>query len=697
MNLSEKDFLLEVGTEEIPSGYLEPAILELKDNFIRKAKELRLNFKDLKTFGTPRRIAIIVYGLEDRQERMVVETLGPPERTGFDEAGNPTKAAVGFARSQGVDVKELKIKETERGRYLIAVKEIPGERTETILGILIPELIQSLHFPKSMRWGTNEFRFVRPIQWILALYGNKPVKCEIAGIRSGRQTYGHRFLSPNSIDIKEPSEYVNRLRVHFCLVDHEERKTFLLKQLQQISKKLKLKINYSDELLSTVINLVEYPVPIVCEIPEKFMTLPERVLSSILNEQQKFFTTTDLNGHITRKFVAVSNNKPRTFSVLRTGYERVVSARLADADFFFKEDLKVSLQDRVGKLKQLIFFDKIGTYHDKVLRLKNIVKSIAEKYTPQIAEKVMRAAELCKADLVTHMVTEFPKLQGVMGMEYARKSGEDDEIAQAIYEHYLPLSAGGELPKTQTGAVLALADKIDNIVAGFILGYTPTGTADPFGYRRQALGIINILLNTEIDISISELCDLAIKELERAVSFDKAGVKKSIIEFFRVRYSNLLASENFQKEFIDSVIGEVELNPAKMKEKLIILTESARDEKFNSLLLAYKRIVNILGKHENIEIHREKLIEPAELELYNAFTGIKEDYYNALSMRKYREALKKLYTLVEPINNFFDRVLVMSEDINLRNNRLGLLNNLKKMFFEYADFSQLPVKNAEVK
>ncbi len=694
MEASAKDFLLEIGTEEIPAAYVHSISCELKDNFIEKAKELRLRYVDVKNYSTPRRIAIIVYGLSERQETVLLEIRGPAERVAFDENKKPTQAAIGFAKAQGVDVRNLKIKETERGRYVVAVKEIYGERTEKILETLIPELLQLLHLKKSMRWGSNEFRFLRPIQWLVALYGNKTLKCGIAGLKAGKQTYGHRFMAPAPVNIKTPSEYLSKMRSLYCIVDREERKEFLRKQFSQISKRLKLNILYSEELFSTVIDLVEYPFPVVCSFPEKYMSLPERVLSNVLNEQQKFFTTADHNGRLTTKFIAVSNTKPRRQNVLRSGYEKVVSARLADAEFFFKEDLKIPLEARVEKLNQLIFFEKLGTYYDKTIRLKEIVKELTEKIAPNLTERLIRAAHLCKADLVTHMVSEFPKLQGVMGMEYARHEGED--VAIAIYEHYLPTYAGDELPKTIPGIVLSIADKMDNIVSGFILGNVPTGTADPYAYRRQALGIINSLLNAKLRLSISELCDIVIKYISSMINFDRHAIRNAVMEFFKVRISGLFAGSEFPKEFIDSVINSPSLDVVDMRKRIEAFQEVSKDEKFNALLLCYKRIVNILGKSDFIEVNESLFKEKEESNLFEVLKNIEGSYSEKLNAEEYAEAIRGLYSLIDPINNFFDRVLIMSEDINLKQNRLALLNNLKKLFTKFADFSKLPVKSVEV-
>lgn len=695
MSTSARDFLLEIGTEELPSGCIESVTSELKQNFIKMAKDLRLKYSDVSVFSTPRRLAIIVYKLHERQETVRIEIVGPAERIAFGEDKKPTQAAIGFAKSQGVDVNDLRVKETERGRYVLAVKEIHGERTEKVLEGLLPELIQSLHFPKSMRWGSNEFLFVRPIQWLVALFGNKTLRCEIAGLKSGRQSSGHRFMAPNSLTIKEPSEYVNKMRSVFCIVDRDERKEFLKKQLQQISKRLKLNIIYNDELFSTVIDLVEYPVPIVCTLPEKYMTLPEKVLRNVLNEQQKFFTTVDKDGRPTSKFIAVSNTKPRTQNVLRAGYERVVSARLADADFFFREDLKVPLSERIENLKQKVFFEKLGTYYDKTMRLKEIVKNLSEKIAPHLTEKVVRAAYLCKADLVTHMVSEFPKLQGVMGMEYARHDKEDEDVAIAIYEHYLPTYAGDELPKTIPGIILGLADKMDNIVSGFILGNVPTGTADPYAYRRQALGIINSLLNAKLNLSISDLYDIVEKNLSSVIEFDRGSVKNIVLEFFKTRISGIFTGANFSKELVDAVINVDSMDVVDIQKRLIALEGLSKDERFNSFLLCYKRIVNILGRHDFIEINPAQLIEKEEINLFEAFKNISGIYDKKLTGGEYMDAIMELYSLIEPINNFFDKVLIMSEDINLKQNRLALLNNLKKLFTKFADFSKLPIKNVE--
>ena len=508
------ELLFEIGTEEIPAGFLSKAVVDMEE-IIRKAlTENRLAFDGIKCLATPRRLVLYVAHLSARQEDQTVEKLGPARKAAFDENGQPTKAAIGLARGQGIDVSRLETMTTEKGEYLGVRKTIAGRNTRELLPDILKEFMMAIPFRKSMRWADSTLRFARPVHWLLALYGGEVVDLKIENIQSGNQSYGHRFMNPAPFNVTGFEDYLTKAGENFVIVDQSERTRLILEEAQKSAAEIGGKLFFTDDLLKTVSFIVEYPVIVRGGFEEEFLKIPKDVLTTTMISHQKYFPVVNNDGKLLPYFIAVSNTRPRDISVVAKGNERVLRARLADASFFFEEDKKVPLEDRVESLKKVVFHTLLGTSHKKVLRFRKLAVKIASKVKPSVKKNVDRAALLAKADLESLMVGEFSELQGIMGREYALIAGEKPEIANAIYEHYLPVVAGGDLPLSDEGAIVGIADKMDTIAGFFGVGMPPTGTADPYALRRQALGVINIILSRRYPLGLNFLIDESLNMLK---------------------------------------------------------------------------------------------------------------------------------------------------------------------------------------
>ncbi|MBP1723163.1 MAG: glycyl-tRNA synthetase, beta subunit, partial [Deltaproteobacteria bacterium] len=546
------ELLLEIGTEEIPSGFIPKAMEEMQSLLEKAFQAQRIGYKDVKAMGTPRRLVLVATGVAPAQEGRIVETIGPAKRIAFDPQGNPTKAALGFARGQGIPVEELMTVRTEKGEYVCARKEEKGEETFQLLPAILPRLIASIPFPKSMRWMDLDNSFARPIHWLLALFDGKVIPFQIGNIASGNVSRGHRFMALGSFQVKDLPDYLRRLKNSFVIVNPEERRELILAEVNQAASEVSGHIFKDDGLLEIVTHLVEYPVAIRGGFGKEFLSLPREVLISAMREHQRYFSVCDSKGDLLPFFVAVSNTKPRDPRVVIRGNERVLRARLSDAQFFFMEDQKVPLIQRLEGLKKVVYHSKLGTSYEKVMRISALADFLAQRIDPSLLETVKRAALLCKGDLITGMVGEFPSLQGVMGQVYARLSGEKEEVAQAILEHYLPAAAGGALPTSQPGAILSLADKLDTITGCFGVGLIPTGTADPYALRRQTLGIINIILGRRFSLSLSELIQKSLSLLREKIERPPQEIQADVLDFFKGRLQNLLVSRGISADVVEA-------------------------------------------------------------------------------------------------------------------------------------------------
>ena len=684
-----KELLFEIGTEEIPAGFLSKAVVDMEEIIRKSLTDKRIAFDGIKCLATPRRLVLTIKDLAPKQEDQTVEKLGPAKKAAFDENGQPTKAAIGFARGQGLDVSHLETITTEKGEYLGARKTIAGQPTKDLLPDILKEFMLAIPFRKSMRWADYTLRFARPIHWILALYGGEVVPMKIEDIESGNTSCGHRFMSPASFAVTSFEDYLNKARENFVIADPAERKKLILEEAQKAVAEVGGKLFYTDDLLETVSFIVEYPVIVRGGYEEEFLKIPKDVLTTTMISHQKYFPVVNEAGKLLPYFIAVSNTKPRDISVVAKGNERVLRARLADASFFFEEDKKVPLEDRVESLKKVVFHTLLGTSHKKVMRFRKLAVKIAAKVKPSAKKNVDRAALLAKADLESLMVGEFSELQGIMGREYALIAGEKPEIANAIYEHYLPIVAGGELPQSDEGAIVGLADKMDTIAGFFGVGMPPTGTADPYALRRQALGIINIILSREYPLSLNFLLDESLALLKDVLKKPTEEVKKDILEFFKGRLQNQLIAQGYAYDTVDAVLSADIGELVEVIEKVKALEEFRKHPDFEPVSIAFKRVDNILKDFKGGQFDVNLLVHNSEINLFSYFDNIKPRVEKGIVEKDFAAALNKLAALRPHVDNFFDNVMVMDKDEKVRFNRQSLLAEISALFHKIADFSKI--------
>ena len=685
-----KELLLEIGTEEIPAGFVPQALMDLEALAKKELEANRIDFSGTKTLGTPRRLVLAIESVSEKQRDEETRKIGPSKQAAFDAKGNPTKAAIGFAKGQSVPVESLTVVQTEKGEYVCAVKKESGRPTAELLSSLLPKWILSIPFQKSMRWADIPIRFVRPIHWILALFGGEVVPFEVNPIRSGNVTYGHRFMNPGPLTVKDFQSYLQKTREAFVIVDPLERKRKIEDEMIREGARVSGRVLKDEDLLDEVSFLVEYPVALCGGFDHKFLSLPREILIHSMKEHQRYFPLVDDHGVLLPHFVCVSNIMPKNREVVVKGNEKVLKARLSDAAFFFEDDLKIPLEKRLDQLKKVVFQAKLGTSYEKVMRFKELALWMAERIDPKLRDAVERASLLCKADLVTGMVGEFPKLQGVVGREYARLSKEKPEVAEAIYEHYFPGFAGDRLPSSPIGDIVSVADKMDTIVGCFGVGLVPTGTADPFGLRRQALAIIRIILEKQYSLSLRGLIEESGKQLKEKMERPFEEVKQEVLDFFRVRYQNFLLDKGYPFDVTDAVLSISFDELLDVQGRIDALRKAREWKDFESIVIAFKRAMNILkGSPPKKEMKLSLFVEAVEKDLYQAFVLAKEKISTSLSAKDNEAALLEMTRMKKPIDDFFDGVMVMVEDEAIRNNRLALLDEIGKVFLRIADFSKL--------
>ncbi len=686
--MDKSELFFEIGTEELPASFVKIGMDLLQTKFSDLLNKNLIKFSEINTFGTPRRIGFYISEINLKQEDSIIEQTGPAKRVAFDENGNPTKAAIGFAKSQGVDVNDLEIIETPKGEYVAVKKIIKGKETYGILVEKFPEFIKSIVFPKNMRWGNEKISFGRPIKWIVALLGDKVIEFQYGYYKSQKFSKGHRFLSPEKFEIKDHKQYFEELKNRWVIANFEERKRYLMNQINELANEKNFIVDEDEELIDEVTNLVEYPFPVIGEFEEHFLKLPKEVVITTMKVHQKYFPVYDKNGKLLNYFITISNMKAKNMDVVKKGNERVIRARLNDANFFFEEDKKYKLDYFVEKLRKVVFYNKLGTSYEKMERFKDIAVYLANTLNPDKAKVTERAAYLCKGDLETNMVYEFPELQGIMGKYYALHSGETEEVATAIYEHYLPRFSGDEIPETDAGAFISIADRIDSITGFFIINEIPTGNADPFALRRHALAIINIILKKGYRISLRELIERAISlYLIKFQKIDK-NVKSSIIDFIKQRFRNFM-TEQFNYDEIDAVIDIDFDDIYRSYKKIEALHKMKKDEIFVNLITPFKRIANITKDWKETIVVPEYFSTDEEKRLYKYFNEINENFQNEIKNENFINALKELTKLKEPIDSFFDNVLVMDKDEKLKKNRLSLLKTIYNSFISVGDLKKL--------
>lgn len=678
--------LLEIGTEEIPARFIPLALVMLKSNAESIFAEYSIGFSDMNAYATPRRLALLVKGIPPMQKDSVKEVYGPAKKAAFDEHGTPTRAAIGFAQSQGIDVNDLVVRRKEKGEYVVAVIHHKGAPVTDLLHEALKKIVLSLNFPKSMRWGNGDLRFVRPIHWIMALLDDTTIVFEIDGVKSGNITKGHRFLSPGSFVVKEIPSYINLLENNYVVADLEERRRRIGEGIERLAASVEGRALRDEELITTVTNLVEYPVPVLCEFPPEYLRLPKELLITVMKDHQKYFAVENDHGELKNYFVVISNTKDENAETIKKGAERVIKARFEDARFYYEEDIKKTLHSRIQDLSRVTFHDRLGSLYDKTQRVVTLASFLSETLLPQLKQSIERAAWLCKTDLTTGVVREFPELQGLMGKYYAMHDGEEHEVAEAIMQQYLPLHSGGRLPESDVGALLSLSDKIDNIVSFFAVDIVPTGSEDPFALRRQALAVIAILMEKGYPATLRTL----IADAEENVSDRRPSLSDEVFRFFAQRIEPLFSSLQYESDVIQSVIPLMDSVPvAEMRKRMDAIKKFTSDAEYTSFLLAMKRIHNIVPKADVPALKPELLLEEQEKSLYGELESVKPTFDTLLTNKKYYDSLKRLSTLTGTINNFFDKVLVMDKRDDIKLNRFALLQEVKKMASFIADFSKL--------
>lgn len=709
--------LFEIGTEEIPAKFMPGILKQLKELAAAKMQELRIPFEDITVYGTPRRMAFIADGVAETQADVVVEAKGPSVKIAY-VSGAPSKAAQGFARGQGVDVKDLVV----RDNYVYAVKHLAGQPVVELLPGLLMDILTSLSFPKTMRWADYEFRFVRPIRWMVALFGDQIIPVEICGVKSGKFSMGHRFMQQSlkaaaesqgllsaalskvgnkvysalagvkgAVEIPSAGDYKKVMYDNFVMVDQDERRALILQQIKDLAAQNGGEAEINEDLLEEVNYLVEWPTALCGKFEEKFLSLPKECIITPMREHQRYFPVLDEDGNLLNKFITVRNGGSEHLDIVTHGNERVLRARLSDAEFFFNEDRATKLEDRLEKLKTVSFQEGLGNMYDKSERLVKMAEMLRFAInTPVDEEELRRCALLCKTDLVTGMVIEFTELQGVMGREYALLDGEKPEVATGIFEHYLPRFAGDALPATTIGRIVGIGDKLDNICATFSRGLAPTGSQDPYALRRQALGVINILLDANYHISLAKIIAGTLYLLD--IKPEETGkLVPQIMEFFKQRLRNLLMDQGIRYDVIDAVFAD------KRNDDMVDLAVRCKAladyvEAGNAELLVQVsvRVSNLCKKIEKeVAISGALFKDESENKLHEVVAAVSKEIIPEIVLYDYAAVLKAGEKVIEPVNAFFDNVMVMDEDENVKNNRLAMLEEVRGIVNAVGDLSLL--------
>jgi glycyl-tRNA synthetase beta chain len=691
--VSQLDFILELGVEEIPASYFGPAIAYIRERLAKELGARRLPYAKMEAWGGPRRLALGLWGLESLQPDVEEELIGPPLSAAYDANGNPTRAAMGFAKGQGVAVSDIFTIATPKGQYLATRRSLKGRPAGEILQEIVPAILGSLPFPKVMRWGQGDQQFARPVHWLLAVLGGEVLPLSFAGVKSGKVSFGHRFLHPGAVVITSPGEYQERLAETHVQVDFNARREMVLAEIGEAARKsnAELSVVLDEDLVAEVANLLEEPAAILGHFDSQFLDLPLAVSATAMKEHQRYFPVLDSQGRQAPYFVAVNNTRARDMEVVRRGHERVLRARLEDARFYYEDDKKVSLADRARDLERVVFHNLLGSYREKMERVSALAQALAQETAPERAKTVERAAFLAKCDLVTGVVKEFPSLQGVMGREYALADGEPPEVAEAIAEQYLPTRAGGALPQTPAGAVLAVADKLDTICGCFAVGLVPTGAADPLALRRGALGVILIFLARGWAFSLEPYIDRALASLPQPPKRPAREAKNEILDFFQARLKSHVLSQGVSADGAEAVLCLHGASPLAATRRALALEELKKREGFRDLAQTFKRVVNIIRKFGGKELALDPNLLDAEAEknLLAEIALLESESGAMLAQGDFPTLLNRIVGLMGPVDAFFDDVLVDDPDPELKNARLALLNRASKLFELIADFSKI--------
>lgn len=687
-----KNYLLfEIGVEELPSRFVNSTLEQIKNNLNKMLKENRITFNDIQTYGTPRRLTFIINEISERQENLEEEVKGPSKKIALDADGNFTKPALGFMKSKGLKEDDVCFKTVGKDEYIFGTIRQEGKQTSEVLKEILPEAVKAVTFPKAMRWGGKNIRFARPIRWILTLLNDSVLEIDLEGIKSSNITKGHRFLGEKEFSVNSLEDYLEKLEKNYVILDQNKRKDMIKNQCIEVANSLGGEVEFEDDLLEEITHLVEYPTAFYGEFDPDYVKLPKEVVTTPMQQHQRYFPVVK-NGKLLPNFIAVRNGDKYKIDNVKAGNEKVLEARLADALFFYKEDTKKSLESYIEKLKSVVFQAKLGTVYEKTLRIKKLSLDILNMLgLSSESDDAKRAAKLSKADLVTGMVFEFTELQGIMGREYAKVSGENEAVSDAIFEHYLPRFSGDILPKTNIGIALSIADKIDSIVGFFAIGIQPTGSQDPYALRRQALGVLSILMDKKLELDLGEVIDYALNNYSN-IEFDRQEVKAQIMEFFNERIKNLFRELGIRYDVIDAVISADISDISDMHARAIELNNWLEKDELVEMLTAFNRVSTLAQKAPSDEVKEELLKEEAEIKLNSEFKDTQTKVEDLLKDKKYSEALDAFASLRPVIDNMFDSVMVMDKDESIKNNRLGLLKKIYDTMLKICDLSKIVYK-----
>ncbi len=698
------DVLLEIGTEELPSSYIAPALEQMQMLTSNILNEKKVEFGEIRTYSTPRRLVLMITSVEDKSKDNVCEFNGPSEKAGKDANGNWTQAILGFSNKHKVKPEQLSVKDTPKGRYYTFTQKIKGEKVTKILAEMFPAIIQKIYFPKTMVWESSCLKFARPIRSIIAMYGDKIIKFSLANglIKAGNKTIGLHTLTTKPILIKSVSAYKQTLQDNCVLIDQQERKERIVSSINEVANTISAKAILDESLVNEVNQLVEYPTAVLCKFNEKYLKLPPEVLITCLKKQQKCFALKDNTGKLTNYFINIRNGKSENLDIVRAGYEKVVVARLEDSIFFYDNDIKKPFEQSIERLKGLIFQKEIGTVYEKLTRIKAVANFINEENKLNINKDTLtRVIDLSKTDLVSDMVFEYPELQGIMGRIYSKVAGESDEISKAIEQHYWPLSASGTLPENILSVVVSLADKIDTVVADFAIGLEPSGSADPYGLRRMAIGIVRMIREFLPETDFEKILDVALNSLPEKIKEKDtfATAKQRLVKFFWSRIENIYENEGYKFDEVKVVIIPSQKLGLKVlgdiKKKLDALQNLRKESSFESITTIFKRASNILNQAKKQKLNISDVVktdllkEEPERNLYNQYVVIDKQLEELLSNKDYANAINKLNDIKPYLDNFFEKVMVMCEDENIKINRISLINYITEKFNSFVNLSSL--------
>ena len=683
--------LFEVGVEELPSRFVSSTLEQIKNNLTKLFNDNRIVFDDIETYGTPRRLTFVVKGISDRQSNLEEEVKGPSKKIAVDADGNFTKPALGFIKSKGLKEEDVYFKQVGKDEYIFGTIKQEGVETSEVLKTILPEAVKAVTFPKAMRWGGKNMRFARPIRWMVTLLNDEVLEVNLEGIVSSNVTKGHRFLGEKEFTVNSLEDYYEKLEKNYVILDQNKRKELIKNQCIEVANSLGGEVEFDDDLLEEVTHLVEYPTAFYGEFDSAYANLPKEVVTTPMKEHQRYFPVVK-DGKLLPNFIAVRNGNDYKIDVVKAGNEKVLVARLEDALFFYKEDTKKNLESYIEKLKTVVFQAKLGTVYDKTLRIEKLSSDILESLNLNyIKEDVIRAAKLCKADLVTGMVFEFTELQGIMGREYAKVGGENELVSEAIFEHYLPRFAGDILPETKAGIALSIADKLDSIAGFFAIGIQPTGSQDPYALRRQALGVLSILMDKKLDVNLKDLVNHALNNYNN-LEFNKGEVCTQIMEFFKERIKNLFRDLGIRYDVIEAVLSSEINDISDMHTRAVELNNWLSTEGLVEMLTAFNRVSTLAQKATLSDVKEDLLKEEAEIKLYHGFKEIKVKVEELLKDKKYSEALDAFASLRPLVDNMFDNVMVMDKDESIKENRLALLKQIYDTMLSICDLSKIVYK-----